>query len=297
MELEFGNIRKALRYFQEIGDGSRLIRLVTAIDEYMGAHPLDREALNWLEIGFSLNPNVDDTTAVIARTYASAAAGRVGMMDRARWHCELAIGLAEESDSAYLRGRAYFAMGAFYEHHVDAASSLAWYERAADALRLTGADSYFAMSLAECADKLHWLGELESSDKLGGEALALMRVTDDRWALSMLLGARSRSACCIHGTFWSGDCHGARGAGHCIEPGRCANRAWGGREYWQNCCSHGSGLRWGRSARCNAEPHAARARNCELSSILPISDTGPCAIAPGARHHRRVSEARCHTHI
>ncbi len=197
LEAEIGNIRAALAWAREGGDGDTGLRLAAALRDFWDARDHTGEGRAWLEA--LLEPSCPDEAppvAVAVQANAWLAAGvlawRQGDFGPAtQWLAE-SLDLSRRVGETRISAKALRLLGSIAMFHGE-------YERA-DALYTDGAALFReaddrrgrALTLLSMGNLVRIQGDLERATALIDEALDLYRTTDDGWghadALVMLAG-------------------------------------------------------------------------------------------------------------
>jgi predicted ATPase len=187
---ELGNLRAAMTWYQAMGDGAGLVRIVTALDEYWFSHSLYREFMQWLAAGRALQPILDPVVDGWARCLESSAARLLDDLETSRRSIAEALVLAEMTGDPFLRGRAYFGSALLSHWAYDHRRKLELCQDAMPHFQAAGAMNYVALMLVEIGSAHQYLGESASAAARVDEGIALMRTTGDDWALGMTTSIR-----------------------------------------------------------------------------------------------------------
>ena len=187
---ELGNLRAAMAWYQSMGNGAGLVRVVTALDEYWFSHSLYREFMQWLDAGRSLQPVLDPVVDGWARCLESSAARLLDDIDASRRSIGEALVLAAATGDPFLQGRALFGSALLSHLENDHRRKLELCQEAAPHFQAAGAMNYLALMLVEIGSAHQYLGESASAAARVDEGIALMRTTGDDWALGMTTSIR-----------------------------------------------------------------------------------------------------------
>ncbi len=197
LEAEIGNIRAALAWAREAGDGDTGLRLAAALRDFWDARDHTGEGRAWLEALLAPScPDEAPPVAVAVQANARLAAGvlawRQGDFGPAAQRLEESLDLSRRVGETRISAKALRLLGSIAMFHGE-------YERA-DALYTDGAALFQeaddrrgrALTLLSMGNLARIQGDLERATALIDEALDLYRTTDDGWghadALVMLAG-------------------------------------------------------------------------------------------------------------
>ena len=187
---ELGNLRAAMAWYQSMGNGAGLIRVVTALDEYWFSHSLYREFMQWLEAGRLLQPVLDPVVDGWACCLESSAARLLDDIEASRRSIGEALVLAAATGDPFLQGRALFGSALLSHLENDHRRKLELCQQAVPHFQAAGAMNYLALMLVEIGSAHQHLGESANAAARVDEGIALMRTTGDDWALGMTTSIR-----------------------------------------------------------------------------------------------------------
>lgn len=187
---ELGNLRAAMTWYQSIGNGADLVRMVTALDEYWFSHSLYREFMQWLAAGRSLQPVLDPVVDGWARCLESSAARLLDDLETSRRAIAEALEVAETVADPFLQARALFGSALLSLWENDHRRKLELCQEALPHFQTAGAMNYVALMLVEIGRAYQQLGESANAAASVDQGIALMRTTGDDWALGMTTSMR-----------------------------------------------------------------------------------------------------------
>jgi predicted ATPase/DNA-binding XRE family transcriptional regulator len=187
---ELGNLRAAMAWYQSMGNGAGLVRIVTALDEYWFSHSLYREFMHWLAAGRSLQPILDPVVDGWALCLESSAARLLDDTETSRRSIAEALVVAAATGDPFLQGRALFGSALLSHLANDHRRKLELCQDAVPYFRAAGAMNYLALMLVEIGSAHQQLGESVAAAARVDEGIALMRTTGDDWALGMTTSIR-----------------------------------------------------------------------------------------------------------
>jgi non-specific serine/threonine protein kinase len=201
LDLELGNIRAALAWLHEMGDATRLLRLVTVLDTFWYLRPCVAEVDHWLTTGLRA-PDVPASIRAHALHVANAFASSQGNVSKALAYGEESLSVAEAGGDAFAIGRALYNLGETWELAGDIERAAALHRQAIPWLRQANAASWIYLALAELGSASLQLGDIEGAVPLLDEALALIARSDeidattlrDPFGLAGILGLRGFAA-------------------------------------------------------------------------------------------------------
>ncbi|MEZ4529968.1 MAG: helix-turn-helix domain-containing protein [Thermomicrobiales bacterium] len=187
---ELGNLRAAMSWYRSVGDGARLIRIATALDEYWFSHSLYREFMYWLKAGRALDPELDPVVDGWARCLESSATRLLGDIPASQRAIAEAFIVAESCGDLFLRGRALLGSALLAQLENDYQRKLVLCQEAVPCFQAVGAMNYLALMLVEIGSAYQQLGDSANAAASIDQGIALMRTTGDDWALGMTTGIR-----------------------------------------------------------------------------------------------------------
>jgi predicted ATPase len=191
---EIGNVRTALAWFRQSGDGTRLVQMAAALDEYWFAHSLYREVLDWLQAGLGLEPSLADSDLGWALCTAASASRILQDVPGATDYVSRAELVAGRANDPFLTGRTLLARAALHQVAREWNAAAALCLQAKPAFEQAGAMNYLALMSVEIGHMLQQSGDFDGAAREIDEGLALMRATGDTWATAMALEIRGHLA-------------------------------------------------------------------------------------------------------
>jgi non-specific serine/threonine protein kinase len=195
MDAELGNLRAAVEWLLATGDGSEVLRLVVALEAFIGARSLEAEGRRWLEAGLALAPDATGSLRIKALYGLVNRAGLLGDSQAALAAAEAGLVLAEAERDPFIRGLAYYAAAGAWEWQGDPARALEAYEQAVPYYRQTERLDALALTLAFIANLRRAAGDVQAAVAPLDEALSYYDRIQDRWGHAATLTQRARLAC------------------------------------------------------------------------------------------------------
>jgi non-specific serine/threonine protein kinase len=201
LDREVDNIRAALGWLDQIGDASRLLRLVTVLDTFWYLRPRHAEVVSWLARGLQA-PDLPLPIRAAALNVAVYVICDHGESSQAIAYAEEGLAVAEAWGDPFALGRAHFTVGQVWLWMDDAVRAIGHFSQAIPWFREASATSWEYLVLSSLGSALHLSGDLESAVPLLDRALALVRLTDradpraldDQYGLCQVLGSRAHVA-------------------------------------------------------------------------------------------------------
>lgn len=192
---ELDNLRAAVEWFLRTSDGTSVLRLVTAIDGFITARPLDAEGRQWLEAGLAMAPDAPVALRLAAYYCLVLRTGWLNDLEAALAAARESLALAETTTDPLLLGRAHYGMAMAQEWVRAFPQAAAAHAQAATYFRQSDRADFLALALAGLGDTLHLSGDLLGAAAHLEDALAQFADRDDPYGHSVVLGMRASLAC------------------------------------------------------------------------------------------------------
>jgi tetratricopeptide (TPR) repeat protein len=175
LDAELDNVRAALAWFDQTGDASSVLRLLSGIDEFWWTRPYHAEVLSWLQPALRATADVRSAVRATALLLASSLTSFLGDDSIAMAYAEEGLKLARELEDPFVLGRAYWESGLIRAVAGDTAGAAAAYAAALPLLRAANVPFWVAHALAEFGDALHRAGDVAGAVPLLDEAVETTR--------------------------------------------------------------------------------------------------------------------------
>lgn len=193
IDAEIDNIRAAMSWLMEIGDGLRALRLVAAYDDFWSARRYRAESRRWSEFGLDTAPEAPPALRATALHIAVFSARALGDYQAAVAHAEEGLTVSQEDGDPLAIGRAYYQLGNAW-HHIDARRAAAACAEAVAVARRAGHQGWLGIVLADLGDKLHSMGDIATAARLIDEGIDINRKIGHAWGVAQALGQRGHVA-------------------------------------------------------------------------------------------------------
>ncbi len=187
MDADRSNMQAALEWLLATGQGTQALRLVVALEGYIGARSLEAEGRRWLEAGLALGLDAPVSLRTAALYGLSNRLGLLGDTDAVLTVAEAGVALAETSSDPFVRGRAYFALGSGWAWRDEHARAREAYERSLPFLRQTDRLDFLALALAQIGARHRAVGDLHAAVAPLDEALTYYKRIQDPWGQATTL--------------------------------------------------------------------------------------------------------------
>jgi non-specific serine/threonine protein kinase len=191
---EFPNVRDALAWYEQQGDGASILTLTGNLDEYWTVRSYVGEARRWIETGLALMPDAPLSVRARALHVASFMASDQGDFPAALDFAEAGLAAATQMNDPFALGRAHFNRALAYEAMGEHRQSFEDYARAVQPLKQTGMFAFAGMSLGNQADQALLGGLMTDTTPLLDEALALLGVTGYPPGVAVVLAQQGYAA-------------------------------------------------------------------------------------------------------
>ena len=183
-----------MEWLLAIGDGVGALRLVVALEAYIGARSLEAEGRRWLEAGLALATDASVSLRIKALYGLVNRAGLLGDSQAALAAAEAGLALAPTESDPFIRGLAYYAAAGAWEWQGDPARALEAYEAGRPLLPPNRAARRLALTLASIANLRRASGDVQAAVAPLDEALSYYDRIQDRWGHATVLNHRAQLA-------------------------------------------------------------------------------------------------------
>lgn len=188
MDTELGNVRAAIDWLLESGEGARALRLLVGLEAFIGARPIEAEARRWTERAFRLAPDAPSELRAAALYGLISRTGLLGDSAAAVAAAEEALAIVATSDDPFVLGRAQYGLGLAWLWSADTPRALAAFERSVPYFRRTDRVDFLAVAHSALGGLHLRSGDVEKARAAIDEALALYREIDDpTWSTGALI--------------------------------------------------------------------------------------------------------------
>jgi predicted ATPase/DNA-binding CsgD family transcriptional regulator len=194
LDAELDNLRVALIWFNQAGEHTNVLRLLSPLSLYWTVRPYLAEVQRWLEPSLRAACDTPASVRVAALALAVYMTSFLGDHAAAVAYADEALALARELDDPFALGRAQFGLGVVWAFAGDAERAAAPYEEALLLLRGAGATRLAAVVLSEVGDNRLLVGNVAGAVPLLDEALALLRRFPYPSGFATALGERAHAA-------------------------------------------------------------------------------------------------------
>src|SRR5215203_2724646 len=195
LDNELPNIRAAVNWLLERGEGRTALRLLTSAEDYWSRRrPNNVELCRWLTAALAAAPEAPAADRTVAHYLLALVNSTLGNEEEAAMHAQQLLSAAQESGDPAALGLAQYGVGMVWEfrgHSEQAAADLA---EAVPLLQVAGNDVLAAWAQADLADILVWRGDLAVGVPMLEEALARLRQTSADWLILLVLNQRGHAA-------------------------------------------------------------------------------------------------------
>jgi non-specific serine/threonine protein kinase len=197
MDADLSNLRAAVEWLLATGDGLGILRLVVALEAYIGARSLESEGRRWLEAGLALASDAAVSLRIKALYGLVNRAGLLGDSQTALAAAEAGLALAQTESDPFVRGLAHFAAARARQWQGDAAGAWEAYEQAVPYLRQADQLDFLALALAFIGNLRRVVGDAQAAVVPLNEALTYYDRIQDRWGHATTLNHRAQLACAL----------------------------------------------------------------------------------------------------
>jgi non-specific serine/threonine protein kinase len=194
LNAEMPNLRAAVAWSLERGNGAAVLRLLGASGEFWMNRYHYAEVHRWLEAALSAAPDAPAVDRAAAHAVMGQAAALAGDARFAATHAQRALDAARQSGDLFAIAQAHVTVAMAREHGGDGGGAAAAFAEAAAVWEKAENAPLAASARAEIADKLVWQGDLVAAIPMLDEALVELRRVGSDWLLAMALGQRGHAA-------------------------------------------------------------------------------------------------------
>ena len=192
---ELPNLRAAVNWLLERGEGRTALRLLAAVEDYWSRRrPNTMELSRWLTAALAAAPEAPATDRTVAHYLLALANSVLGNEEDAATHAERMLSAARESGDTAALGLAQYGVGMVWEFRGHGQRAAAALTEAVPLLQAAGNDVLAAWTQADLADILVWSGDLETGVPMLDEALARLRQIGSDWLVLLVLNQRGHAA-------------------------------------------------------------------------------------------------------
>jgi predicted ATPase len=187
LETEHDNLRAALAWSLDVGEGVTALRLTAALGRFWRMHGHPREGLSWLERALALS----DDEVTVARGKALEQAGvlahDLGQSDQAEAWSTAALAVWRALEDGRRQARVLDDLGNIAHDRSDFARAVTLHEQALTLARQAGDRWGVARSLNNLAMVALYQSDDERALRLYNEALAVLRELGDAYGVNVVL--------------------------------------------------------------------------------------------------------------
>jgi non-specific serine/threonine protein kinase len=188
MDTELGNVRAALDWLLELGEGTRALRLLVGLEAFIGARPIEAEARRWTETALRLAPDAPGELRAAALYGLISRTRLLGDAPAAVAAAEEALAIAETADDPFVLGRAHFGLGLARLWSGDVERAMAAFDHSIPYFHRTDRVDFLAVALSSLGHSHLRTGNLDEARTALDEGLALHRKIDDpTWSTGALI--------------------------------------------------------------------------------------------------------------
>jgi predicted ATPase/DNA-binding CsgD family transcriptional regulator len=187
LEREHANLRAALAWLEESGDGRGMLKLTGALWSFWQEHSYFGEGRRWLELALGLGGEAPAADRLGALTGAGTMAWYLGDLDQAlHWHGQ-ALALAREVGDREIEAMALTNLGTPASERRDYKGAVASFEAGLAIAREVGASETMVLALHNLAHVAWVQGDGAEARHRLEEALALAREHGVSWVVPTIL--------------------------------------------------------------------------------------------------------------
>jgi predicted ATPase/DNA-binding XRE family transcriptional regulator len=175
LDSEQANIRAAIEFMLELGDGAGVIDLVSGSADYWFHRPYPRDLLRWVESALPLLSTPTSDAAVLAMTFLPWAMALLGDIEAATSAADRGLELAKSRGNSLALGSAYYMQGTVSEFSGQLEQATLHYEQSLAQNRESGRLSFLLGALFEVGGCHRQLGNLETAVPIYDEGLRIAR--------------------------------------------------------------------------------------------------------------------------
>jgi predicted ATPase/class 3 adenylate cyclase len=195
LDNELPNIRAAVNWLLERGEGRTALRLLTAAEDYWSQRrPNTVELCRWLTAALAAAPDAPAADRTVAHYLLALVNSTLGNEEEAAMHAQHLLSAAQESGEPAALGLAHYGVGMVWEFRGQSDRAAVALAEAVPLLQAAGNDVLAAWAQADLADILVWRGDLAAGVPMLDEALARLRQTGADWLILLVLNQRGHAA-------------------------------------------------------------------------------------------------------
>jgi predicted ATPase/class 3 adenylate cyclase len=192
---ELTNLRAAVTWLIERGEGRTALRLLVAVEDYWSQRrPNTIELCRWLTAALAAAPDAPAKDRTVAHYLLALVNSILGNEEDAARHAERLPVAAQESGEPAALGLAQYGVGMFWEFHGHSERAAAALSEAVTLLQAAGNHVLAAWAQADLADILIWRGDLAAGIPMLDDALARLRQLSSDWLITLVLNQRGHAA-------------------------------------------------------------------------------------------------------
>jgi predicted ATPase/class 3 adenylate cyclase len=195
LDNELPNIRAAINWLLERGEGPTALRLLTAAEDYWSRRrPNNVELCRWLTAALAAAPRAPATDRTVAHYLLALLNSTLGNEEDAAMHAQRLLHAAQETSQPDALGLAQYGVGMVWEFRGDGERAAAALAEAVPLLQAAGNTVLAAWAQADLADILVWRGDFAVGVPMLDEALTRLRQTGADWLILLVLNQRGHAA-------------------------------------------------------------------------------------------------------
>src|SRR5215217_3459708 len=195
LDNELPNIRAAVNWLLERGEGRTALRLLTAAEDYWSQRrPNTVELCRWLTAALAAAPDAPAADRTVAHYLLALVNSTFGNEEDAAMHAQHLLSAAQELGEPAALGLAQYGVGMVWEFRGQSERAAVALAEAVPLLQAAGNDVLAAWAQADLADILVWRGDLAAGVPMLDEALARLRQTGADWLILLVLNQRGHAA-------------------------------------------------------------------------------------------------------
>ena len=192
---ELPNLRAAVNWLVERGEGQTVLRLLAATEDYWSRRrPNNTELYQWLTAALASAAEAPATDRTVAHYLLALVNSLLGHEADAAMHAEHLLSAAQESGEPAALGMAQYGVDMVWEFRGQSDRAAAAFTEAVPLLQTAGNDVLAAWAQADLGDILVWQGDVEVGVTMLDEALARLRQSKADWLVFMVLNQRGHAA-------------------------------------------------------------------------------------------------------
>jgi predicted ATPase/class 3 adenylate cyclase len=195
LDNELPNIRAAVNWLLERGEGPTALRLLTAAEDYWSQRrPNNVELCRWLTAALAAAPQAPAADRTVAHYLLALLNSTLGNEEDAAMHAQHLLNAAQETGEPAALGLAQYGVGMVWEFRGDGERAAAALSEAVPLLQAAGNAVLAAWAQADLADILVWRGDLAAGVPMLDEALTRLRQNGADWLILLVLNQRGHAA-------------------------------------------------------------------------------------------------------